>query len=650
MLVALKSLLTRASSATQADHLRWLASLDPGCPHRLVDDVEQADAILLTDAVGGPELARALIADPLIRRHRAKIFIHSEEARPFRLVPGLYTSLPRRRGDDEIARAIGYPCWTPSGMNLCIDQAAEFPPERDPDLLYSFVGRRCHPVRDRIFELSHDPHTTAVFDTLRTYRHFAGGVGKPPEAQRSYVDVALRSRFALCPRGWATSTLRVYEMMALGVAPVILADRWAPPRGPDWRRCAVFVPERRVRDLPGILAEREDEWRAMGDAAFAAFKDHFSAERQFRTLTNALADLAPVSAAARRRLELRWPVALPVLVARPFVREVARRYRHSRQFPRPKAQRTQAPAVVEQSLGYLTMAVGSTHYLEMAVDMALSLREHTRLPIAVAVDEPLRATVQDRYPRVFDEMVVLPERYRNGRALKYGCAEASPFETTIFVDSDCLVLGRLDFVVDALNGDPLAMVGQLLTRADDETHHGFSTRELMSRFGLDRYLKTNSGLFCFRKSGALEIMDECYNCYVHEARPALRSSIVLGRWVGDEIAFGIVGGRRRLSTLPQPFPMYWPREIESLDLVRPTKPLLHMIWPLPDAALERLVETTSVRRRIAGVPGDTEHWRAEVRSLRWMARRRRIRDRLARPLRRAHIGESPVRLGGYNGT
>jgi hypothetical protein len=283
------------------------------------------------------------------------------------------------------------------------------------------------------------------------------------------------------------------------------------------------------------------------------------------------------------------------------------------------------------------MAVGSTHYLEMGVDMALSLREHTRLPIAIAVDEPLRAVLRDRYPRVFDEIVLLPERYMNGRALKYGSAEVTPFETTIFVDSDCVVLGELDSLGESLDGDALRMVGELLTRADDEIHHGFSTRELMSRFGLDRYLKTNSGLFCFRKSSALEIMDECYNCYVHEARPALRGSIVLGRWVGDEIAFGIVGGRRRLGTLPHPAPMYWPREIERLDLGSPTKPLLHMIWPLPDAELEDLVRTTTARRERAGIPGDPEHWRREANSLKWMARRHRLRDRLARPLRPSHI-------------
>ena len=637
MIVALKSLGPSSQiESSQAKHLSWLASLDPQCPHSLGTDDEAADAILLTDAVGGPRLAHALLEDRTIKAHWNKVFIHSEEARPFRLLPGLYTSLPLGAGDEEIARAIGYPCWTPNAMNLCIDQTAEAPPAREPDLLYSFIGRRSHPVRDRLFEAAHPSGRTLVVDSTNIYRHFVGGAGSDADAQRRYVDIALRSRFALCPRGWATSTLRLYEMMALGVAPVILADRWVAPRGPGWERFALFVPERLAADLPRILSEREDEWRALGDAAFEAFREYFSPQRQFRTMTTALAELLPVSAGARVRLRRRWPLTLPAVAARPYLRSVARK-RAVPPTPRPSREPAAATSSAAKR-GYLTMAVGSAHYLEMAVDMALSLREHTRLPLAIAVDDRLGSVVRSVYASVFDYVVEVPERFLRGRALKYGCAEATPFEETIFVDADCIVLGCLDGMAEALAHCDMAMVGELLTVEDEQTHHGFSTRALMGRFGLDRYLKTNSGFFCFRKSAAIEIMEDCLSCYLTEARPALRGSILIGRWLGDEIAFGIVGGRRRLGTLPEPAPMYWPREIEQLDLAHPSKPLLHMLWPLPEAALEGLVEGTIQRRRRAGVPGDAEHhWRRESRSLQWMARRRRLRDQLARSLGGAHI-------------
>lgn len=637
MRVALHSLAPDSQrESSQARHLAWLASLDPGCPHSLTDDAGAADAILLTDAVGGPRLVDALRHDRTVAAHWEKVFIHSEEARPFRLLPGLYTSLPRRAGDEEIARAIGYPGWTPNAMNRCIDMNASVMPDREPDLLYSFVGRRSHPVREKLFAMPHASDVAHVADSTETYRHFTGSASNPSEPQRSYVDLALRSRFALCPRGWATSTLRLYEMMALGVSPVILADRWVAPLGPAWSSFAIFVPERRILELPSILSERRDDWRTMGAAAFDAFREFFAPQTQFRTLTSALDDLRAVGGDGRRRLRRRWPVTLPLVAARPYVRSLARK---KRALVSSAPQATPATTVPAGSRGYLTMAVGSEHYLEMGVDMALSLRCHTSLPIAIAVDERLGAIVSERYRTVFDAVVPVPARFLNGRALKYGCAEASPFEETIFVDADCIVLGNLDGLLAALGEQDLAMLGELLTRDDDQMHHGFSTRALMVRFGLDRYLKTNSGLFCFRKPKAVEIMEDCRRCYLEEARPALRGSILMGRWLGDEIAFGIVGGRRRVGTLPQPAPMYWPREIEQMNLSQPTKPLLHMLWPLPGPVLDGLVSDTVERRRQAGVPGDGgAHWRREARSLDWMARRHRLRDRLARPMKRAHIG------------
>jgi len=279
--------------------------------------------------------------------------------------------------------------------------------------------------------------------------------------------------------------------------------------------------------------------------------------------------------------------------------------------------------------GYLTMAVGRPRYLEMAVDMVLSLRGHTDHPIALAADEPLAARARERYPRVFDEVTLVPRRFLDGRAIKYGSAAASPFEETTFVDSDCLVLGSLEYLWAGLDGSDVAMLGELLTERDNENHHGFMTRRLMRRFGLDRYLKTNSGVFCFRTGPARAVMDQCLDTYLNEVRPKLRGGVLRGGWVGDEIGFGVVGGRLRLGTLPLPHAMYWPQEFAALDLDRPAKPLLHFIWPPSPPVLERLLRDVERRRAEAGVPsGGHEHWLGEVESLRKMARRRRMLERL----------------------
>lgn len=278
--------------------------------------------------------------------------------------------------------------------------------------------------------------------------------------------------------------------------------------------------------------------------------------------------------------------------------------------------------------GYLTLATGRPAFLEMAVDMALSLREHTELPVGLVTDRELAADASERLAPVFDEVRVIDDRFLEGRVRKYGVAAASPFEEAVFVDADCVVLGPLDHLFEALDEHDVAMLGEQLTSDDDENHHGFSTRRLMRRFGLERYLKTNSGLFAFRREPAVEVMEAFRTCFVEEVRP-LRWSMVLGRWIGDEIAIGIVGGRLGLGTLPLPHPMYWPHEFAHLDLDDPPKPLLHFIWPPPHDVLERLLADMRDRRRAAGLPqGSAEHWRAEVAKLRRMRRRRRLLERL----------------------
>lgn len=259
------------------------------------------------------------------------------------------------------------------------------------------------------------------------------------------------------------------------------------------------------------------------------------------------------------------------------------------------------------------MAVGPRRYLEMGVDMALSLREHTALPVALATDEALSRVVEREYPRVFDEVRILPRRFRTGRAMKFGAAATSPWDETAFVDADCVVLGSLDGVFDALRHVPLAMLGERLTPADDRRHHGFSTRRLMETFKLDTYLKTNSGIFVFRHTDAEPLFEECLRAYRDEIRPAVRWQVFRGAFLGDEIAFGIVGGRLGVGVLPPPRPMYWGAEFHAIDPEGPDRPLLHFLAPLPEP-LRSVVRTgLAARRARSGLPDrGLTHFDAEM--------------------------------------
>jgi hypothetical protein len=94
-------------------------------------------------------------------------------------------------------------------------------------------------------------------------------------ATQRYNEVLSDSVFSLCPEGAGPNTLRVWESMAVGAIPVILADTWVPPPPtadqPDLGESCVFHPQREVDSLFARLvamppAERERRQRACIEA------------------------------------------------------------------------------------------------------------------------------------------------------------------------------------------------------------------------------------------------------------------------------------------------------------------------------------------------------------------------------------------------
>jgi hypothetical protein len=224
------------------------------------------------------------------------------------------------------------------------------------------------------------------------------------------------------------------------------------------------------------------------------------------------------------------------------------------------------------STGYITIAVGHRRFLEMAVDLALSVRAYDLRPISLVTDAPLRAALGP-YRALFDEVVMMPRELGGDRAVKFGLAELSPYTHAMYVDADCLLLDSLELAWQAASGAPLMLVGEHLTDRDDEKHHRHSTRSLMRRFETDVYLKSNSGLVYIDTRAGGDVLRECLQFYRRTLKPALRSPLALP----DELAFGVVCGRRRVPVFPQPGPMLWRDEVHALDLASPKKPLLHLI-------------------------------------------------------------------------
>jgi hypothetical protein len=146
--------------------------------------------------------------------------------------------------------------------------------------LYSFVGRDSSDIRIRLFEL-HPGDDACVINTTSRFAAFGPSPEPKLSWQKQYVELMCQSKYAICPRGVGFASLRIYESMQMGVAPVILSDDWIYPEGPDWKSFAIVILEKDIKRLPEIVKSHESEYQERGGLARKAYEAYFSDDAYF---------------------------------------------------------------------------------------------------------------------------------------------------------------------------------------------------------------------------------------------------------------------------------------------------------------------------------------------------------------------------------
>lgn len=85
--------------------------------------------------------------------------------------------------------------------------------------------------------------------------HWGLEISLGKEFSNTYTDELARCHFALCPRGTGISSVRLFEAMAMGTIPVIIADGYRPPLSDfiNWNEISIQVPENKIKHIPSIL-------------------------------------------------------------------------------------------------------------------------------------------------------------------------------------------------------------------------------------------------------------------------------------------------------------------------------------------------------------------------------------------------------------
>jgi hypothetical protein len=305
----------------------------PHSLHRLADHPADADLIVMCEPtqLSQQTWAPRLREHPLVTRYLEKIYTASEEDEPLGFFPGLYCSLPRANFDARLHRS-----WIYRGtLNPHITGEAPASTAEEPALLAAFSGAASHPVRTRLLALA--PHLATARIAVRETASCRFNANPTDPALRTdqldYIRQILGAKFALCPRGTGTGSFRLQEAMALGRAPVIISDAWVPVKGPDFSRCAVFVREAELAQLPAILRAHEPRWREMGQLAHAAWAEYFDPKTYAHRAVDQLADIARTRNPRRPVIDTaRWQRLIAAEVRRrkgPLFSRLVRRLRRS---------------------------------------------------------------------------------------------------------------------------------------------------------------------------------------------------------------------------------------------------------------------------------------------------------------------------------
>lgn len=295
--------LTTATSP-HLSYERVLASAQcEGVRHHLSAHPDEADIILFAENYMGDSLQLQVRRHPLYRKYRNKCFVLFENDSITPVVPGVYACVPRRFYRPSKTRTGPY-VWML--RDLTIDPTAISGTE---PFLFSFVGSsHTHHTRQAVLKLQHE---RAWLQDTHSERAF-GEHSADPQAQRMYhlnYDQAIRnSKFVLCPRGMACASVRFFEAMRAGRAPVLISDDYVYPEGIDFGEFVVRVRESEVLSIPRLLESLEDETADRGRLARQAFDSIWSGPSLFNYLGDCCLSLAESRHSSSRLIDHWWVI------------------------------------------------------------------------------------------------------------------------------------------------------------------------------------------------------------------------------------------------------------------------------------------------------------------------------------------------------
>lgn len=145
--------------------------------------------------------------------------------------------------------------------------------------------------------------------------------------------------------------------------------------------------------------------------------------------------------------------------------------------------------------GITTIAQGTSRFINMAVNLAKSLDLNSPgFQKAVITDQPMNELLNKH----FDFVISIENDIPPGFTQKLMMYTYSPFEETLWIDSDCLVINSLDTLIEQFRkaSTDVSCIG--FTRQEGQWA-GVDINEAIRKLGIPYLIIHNGGVYYFRK-------------------------------------------------------------------------------------------------------------------------------------------------------
>ena len=188
------------------------------------------------------------------------------------------------------------------------------------------------------------------------------------------------------------------------------------------------------------------------------------------------------------------------------------------------------------------IAFDDGRYLDIAANLALSVRRHDARPISVLVNPKIK--FDPAYRELFDQVITVPDDASlKGAMNKLRLFGLTPYERTMYIDSDCLLFSpRIEFFWRKYRGQAFAVEGR---RQSKGPAFGCSlgvkdAGELCRLFGLAYITVFNAGVIYFEKTEASKaVFDRTLEIYNGPHREAVSYGYKHKGEYNDEPFFGV---------------------------------------------------------------------------------------------------------------